>query len=78
MTPQIPYRGTCVWCGQEVWARRIVQQVTAWEVERAAGGANAVHGPDKHYNGKIMHTHCHDEALLNERHGIIRGQMTIE
>jgi len=71
------FRGNCVWCGKEVWARRIVQEVVCWEIERTAGGANAVHGPDKKYTGRIMHTHCHQEALLRERAHINPGQSSL-
>lgn len=74
----MPFRGYCVWCGKEVWARRVVQEVVCWEVERLGGGAHAIHGPDKKYTGNIMHSACHDLALLHERNHIIPGQLTIE
>lgn len=69
-----PYRGQCAWCGQEVWARRVVKEVTGWELE----GMTKVQGPDIRFSQRIMHTHCHAEALLRERSGVIPGQLTIE
>ena len=73
-----PYRGNCAWCGKEVWANRCVKEVTAWESERAQGGANSLQGPNKRYSGRIMHTACHTAAVLREKSGLIPGQLSIE
>lgn len=72
-----PYRGVCAWCGQQVWEDHCARQVTAWEVERKGGGANAVQGPNKVSTGKVMHTVCHAEALHSEQSGIHRDQTTL-
>jgi hypothetical protein len=49
---------------------------SAWEVERAQGGANKVTGP-KEYSGVVAHTWCLDAANLKERAGIAAGQESL-
>jgi hypothetical protein len=74
---QPPFRGMCEWCGKEIWAHRCAIQRVGWTLERQAGGANAVLGPDRADTGKVMHEVCHMEALNAEKRGTHRNQMTI-
>jgi hypothetical protein len=68
-------RGLCIYCGAPVFGRAARELTSAWEIERAAGGAHAVSGP-KTYSGRIAHTHCQESHALRERKGL-RGQESL-
>jgi hypothetical protein len=70
------YRGKCVFCDDDVRGYAARELSSAWEVERAQGGANKVTGP-KEFSGKVAHTWCLDAANLKERSGIAATQESL-
>ena len=71
-----PYRGECVFCDGEVRGQCARELSSAWEVERAQGGANMITGP-KEYSGKVAHTACLDAANMRERAHVAPTQETL-
>jgi hypothetical protein len=64
-------QGLCVFCGEPVRGKCARELSSAWEVDRGAGGANAVRGPGKRYSGRVAHPVCHESALRMERSGLV-------
>jgi hypothetical protein len=67
------FRGECVFCDGEVRGQCARELSSAWEVERAQGGANMITGPKEH-SGRVAHTYCLDAANLRIRAGVAPTQ----
>jgi hypothetical protein len=71
-------RGACELCEEPVFTYQTAAfPVTGWEIERYGGGANQIKARRRVPN-RIVHAHCLERKLGNEKRGVIEGQMEIE